>query len=88
MTTEWESRVLTALRALEAAATPASAAATGSGPDLTAAIAGLGRLTVEMPAGTDPELAHFLQRRSYEKARQFLEGHLADLQRGGCTRTR
>ncbi len=75
-----ETRLLDALRALE------SDAAQQPRPDLRPRLAELDRLLQELPVNADPELRHFLQRRSYEKARLFLEGRQADIQRGGCTR--
>jgi hypothetical protein len=41
-------------------------------PDLKTLLARLDDLTREMPRDTDPNLLHYLHRRSYEKARQFL----------------
>jgi hypothetical protein len=41
-------------------------------PDLKALLARLDDLTREMPRDTNPNLLHYLHRRSYEKARQFL----------------
>ena len=32
-------------------------------------------LAAALPKPIDPELAHFLQRKSYDKALEFLEGH-------------
>jgi hypothetical protein len=55
-------------------------------PDLRPRLAALDQLLRELPADADPELRHFLQRRSYEKARLFLEGRSAEIARGGCTR--
>ncbi|MEY2542255.1 MAG: hypothetical protein QOI22_1857 [Verrucomicrobiota bacterium] len=34
------------------------------------------KLAVAMPRPVDPQLAHYLQRRSYEKALEFLENSL------------
>lgn len=42
----------------------------------------LDEFAAQLPAETDPELRHFLQRRSYEKARMHLEGKAAE--RGSC----
>ncbi|HAB15805.1 MAG TPA: hypothetical protein PLX89_11050 [Verrucomicrobiota bacterium] len=75
-----QTRILDALRHLEA-----EAARTPPG-NLRAPLAELDRLTQDLPRDTDPELRHFLRQRSYEKARLFLEGRLAEITRGGCTR--
>lgn len=75
-----ETQLLDELRALE------SDALRQPRPDLRPRLAALDRLLRDLPAEADPELRHFLQRRSYEKARLFLEGRQADIQRGGCTR--
>ena len=41
-------------------------------------------LARELPPGTDPGLLHYLQKKSYEKARLFLEGRDAENQAGKC----
>jgi hypothetical protein len=51
-------------------------------PNLIPLLTHLDRLTAELPATADPELRHFLQRKSYEKARQKLQGMTA--KRGSC----
>ena len=43
-------------------------------------------LADQLPRGTAPDLLHYLQRKSYEKARQWLEGRFAEIQQGGCLR--
>jgi len=75
-----ETQVLEALRELE------GDVARQPRPDLRPRLAELDRLTRELPANTDPDLRHFLQRRSYEKARLFLEDRVAEIHQGGCTR--
>ncbi len=55
-------------------------------PDLRPRLAVLDRLLRDLAPDADPELRHFLQRRSYEKARLLLEGRSVEIQRGGCTR--
>ena len=79
--TETEQRLLEQLRELEADVTRQPR------PDLRPRLVELDRLTRELPAQADPELRHFLQRRSYEKARMFLEDRASEIPRGGCTRT-
>ena len=51
-------------------------------PELLPLFARLDELAGQLPRSTDPELLHFLQRKSYEKARARLEGRKAA--RGAC----
>jgi len=44
-------------------------------PSLLPVFARLDELATQLPPGTSPRLLHYLQRKSYEKARLFLEGH-------------
>ena len=55
-------------------------------PDLQPIFARIERLTAEVPRGSDPNLLHYLHKKSYEKARLFLEGRDAGNARGGCHR--
>jgi len=55
-------------------------------PNLQAIFARLERLTDELPPQTDPNLLHYLHKKSYEKARMFLEGRDEENARGGCHR--
>lgn len=71
-----EKQLLDNLRALEAAA--AQMATANPKPDLLPIFSRLDDLTGQLPADTDRELLHFLQRKSYQKARVLLE----DLQSG------
>lgn len=41
-------------------------------------------LAAQLPPGTDPQLLHFLQRKSFEKAGLWLAGHKAEITRGIC----
>jgi hypothetical protein len=43
-------------------------------------------LADQLPRGTAPDLLHYMQRKSYEKARQWLEGRYAEIRKGGCLR--
>ena len=40
----------------------------------------------QLPRSTAPDLLHYLQKKSYEKARQWLEGRFTEIQKGGCQR--
>jgi len=53
-------------------------------PDLTQMFKRLDTLTAQLPKGTDPSLLHYLHKKSYEKARFFLEGRDAENARGNC----
>ena len=75
-----ETRILEVLRLLEAEATAVPR------PDLRPRLRELDELNGQLTSDADPELRHFLQRRSYEKARLLLEDRSAEIQRGGCTR--
>ena len=55
---------------------------TGPKPPLRPLFARIDQLVAQLPPDTDPELRHFLQRHSYEKARQRLHGTQAP--RGAC----
>lgn len=43
-------------------------------------------LAEQLPRSTAPDLLHYMQKKSYEKARLWLEGSYAEIQKGGCTR--
>jgi hypothetical protein len=44
----------------------------------------LDELTKQMPRDTDPALMHYLHKKSYEKARLYLQGRDAENQAGNC----
>jgi hypothetical protein len=52
--------------------------------DLRPIFARIDRLTGELPSSTDPALLHYLHKRSYQKARLFLEGRDAENAAGSC----
>jgi hypothetical protein len=78
--TDLERNILAALDELEA--TVQSRTAGQPMPDLTSLFARVDELTRRLPRISDPELLHFLQRKSYEKARLRLQGRRAE--RGEC----
>ena len=41
-------------------------------------------LTKQLPRDTDPTLLHYLHKKSYEKARFYLQGRDAENQAGNC----
>jgi len=59
-------------------------AATKSPVDLMPLFARIDELGAKLPAGTDPQLVHFIQRKSFEKATLWLEGRKAQITRGIC----
>jgi hypothetical protein len=44
----------------------------------------LDELTKQLPRDTDPALLHYLHKKSYEKARLYLQGRDAENQAGNC----
>jgi hypothetical protein len=77
-----EENLLAALVALEKAVKMMSIA--NPKPNLLPLFARIDELTKQLPRDTDPQLLHFLHRKSYEKARLFLEDHQAEIQAGTC----
>ena len=53
-------------------------------PNLLPLFARLDELTDELPEDASPELLHYLHKKSYEKARLWLEGKHSLIARGGC----
>ena len=52
--------------------------------DLMPLFGRIDELGAQLPPGTDPQLLHFLQRKSFEKATLWLEGRKAEITRGIC----
>lgn len=61
-------------------------AAANPKPNLQPTFARLDELTRQLPPQTAPDLMHYMHRKSYEKARLFLEGHGAENAKGSCGR--
>ena len=53
-------------------------------PNLIPLFNQLDELTLQLPPQTAPELLHYLRKKSYEKARLFLEGRDAENAAGNC----
>ncbi|HKS38488.1 MAG TPA: hypothetical protein VJW76_14945 [Verrucomicrobiae bacterium] len=53
-------------------------------PNLLPLFTRLDELTKDLPKDTDPALLHYLHRKSYEKARLWLEDRDAENQAGSC----
>lgn len=52
--------------------------------DLLPLLARIDELGAQLPANTDLQLIHFIQRKSFEKATLWLEGRKAEITRGIC----
>lgn len=77
-----EAELLRALDDLEAAV--AALRGPGARPGLAAQLRRVDDLAAALPSGADPELRHFLARKSYQKARLHLAGRGAEAARGAC----
>jgi hypothetical protein len=53
-------------------------------PNLQPIFAWLDDLTRQLPRGTDPTLLHYLNKKSYEKARLFLQDRDSENAQGNC----
>ena len=53
-------------------------------PDLLPLFTRIDGLTAQLPRDTDPTLLHYLHKKSYEKARLYLQGRDAENQAGNC----
>jgi hypothetical protein len=51
-------------------------------PNLLLLFNRIDELAKQLPRGTNPTLLHYLDRKSYEKARLFLQGRDVDIQAG------
>ena len=77
-----EKNILQALTELDAAVKAMAAAQPK--PDLLPLFARLDALALELPRETDPNLRHYLNKKSYEKARLFLLGRDRENKTGSC----
>ena len=82
MISSGEKELLTALTQL--AETVKAMPAAKPKPNLLPVFSRLDELTQQLPRGTDPTLLHYLHKKSYEKARLFLQGRDAENQIGNC----
>jgi len=53
-------------------------------PNLLPIFSRLDELTAQLPRGTEPDLLHYLHKKSYEKARLWLQGREAENAKGSC----
>jgi hypothetical protein len=79
-----EQEILAALLELEDAVKRLKTA--GYGPVLGDVLSRLDGLTASLPPDADGDLRHYLQRKSYEKARMWLEGRRTGIPSGACGR--
>ena len=77
-----EKEILTALVQLDVAVKSMPTA--NPKPNLLPLFAHLDALTAQLPRATDPTLLHYMHKKSYEKARFFLQGREAENQLGNC----
>ena len=82
MITETETKILQALLDLDAAVKSMPTATPK--PNLLPLFARLDELTEMLPPDSDSQLLHYLRKKSYEKARLWLEDRKAEIARGGC----
>lgn len=80
--TDIEKSILQTLLELEALV--ASMRTAHPKPDLLPVFSRLDELTRQLPRETEPDLLHYLHKRSYEKARLFLQGRDAENAAGNC----
>ena len=79
---ETERQILQALLAVEA--TVQAMSTSHPKPDLVPLFSRIDELARQLPPETPPELRHYLQKKSYEKARLFLQGRDAENAAGNC----
>jgi hypothetical protein len=79
---EIEQDILAALTELEVTVKTMQAA--NPKPDLQTLFNRIDRLAAKLPGDTPSDLVHYLQRKSYEKARLWLEGRRAEVAAGSC----
>ncbi|HSY17347.1 MAG TPA: hypothetical protein VK815_03395 [Candidatus Acidoferrales bacterium] len=77
-----EKEILAALIQLDAAVKSMPTA--NPKPNLLPLFAHLDELTKQLPRNTDPTLLHYMHKKSFEKARLFLQGRDAENQIGNC----
>lgn len=80
--TNLESEILEALLTLERAVESMSIA--NPKPRLQPLFERLDELTGRLPIGSDPNLLHYLHKKSYQKARLLLEGRDSENVQGSC----
>jgi len=79
---ETERAILQSLVALDSAVKAMPTA--NPKPNLMPLFSRLDELTRQLPKNASPDLLHYLHKKSYEKARLWLEGRDAENARGNC----
>jgi hypothetical protein len=79
---ETENQILKSLLELEQAVKTMASA--NPKPNLLPLFSRLDQLTAQLPPETDPTLLHYMRKKSYEKARLFLQGREAENKTGSC----
>jgi len=82
--TQVEKNILVALIELED--TVKALPTTHPKPNLQPLFGKLDELAAKLPKDSDPNLRHYLSKKSYQKARLFLEGKDAENAAGNCPR--
>jgi hypothetical protein len=82
MSTDLLSQLRAALAELNQAV--AGMATANPKPNLVPLFSRIDELTRKLPRDTDPGLLHYLHKKSYEKARLWLEGREAENKAGNC----
>ena len=77
-----EQQLLDSLVGLENAV--AGMATANPKPNLKEHFARIDALVAQLPKGTDPALMHYLHKKSYQKARLYLQGRDAENTMGSC----
>lgn len=77
-----EKNLLAALHQLENAVKAMPSA--NPKPDLLPIFSRIDELAKQLPRDTDPVLLHYLHKKSYEKARLYLQGRESENQAGNC----
>jgi hypothetical protein len=80
--TDMENRILDTLLELESAVN--NLATANPKPNLVPLFTRLDEMAGQLPPDADPELRHFLHRKSYQKARLLLQGRGGENRRGSC----
>jgi hypothetical protein len=80
--TDTEQNILNALIELDSAVKTMASA--NPKPNLLRLFTRIEELMRQLPKGSDPNLLHYLNKKSYEKARLFLQGRDAENAEGSC----
>ena len=82
MNTAFEKQLLDMLIELESAVKAMPSA--NPKPNLLPLFSRIDELMKQLPRDTDPSLLHYLHKKSYEKARLYLQGRDTENQAGNC----